>query len=508
MSGGETSRVLLIRTTYKVYRPNVGLLSFSAPLGVAQMAGVARAVESTEVGVLDCLVEGMDTWKPIGGDFIRIGLEDEEIRSRVRKFRPDIVGLSNLFTPQIGELVRIAALVKKVDDRIIVVAGGVHPTLFPDEMLESPNIDHVVIGEGEIPFTHLLEVRGRPDGHIAGVYNRAHRIREFDQPTDLDALPFPAYDLLPMDLYCEAARKYDVTTRGGSNRRTASMVTSRGCPYKCNFCSVPGVEGPKWRARSSGHVVDEMEHLSKHYGIERICIEDSNFTLLVDRALEICREIRRRKLDIQFCLPNGLRADRIPPELAREMKRSGCEELTIAVEHGNQEFLDTFVKKGLKLGVVPEAVDGIVDQSIASTAFFIIGFPNETPELLQDTCEMAWKLASRGCMPQLNFAMPYPDTPLERYALEKGYLKEPLPEDHLLRGSVEGFGWVRPKVEFDELLKWRRRIYIGAMLRILVHKPSAFFRLPFVQATLADLATPSRAVQRVRKITSMLNRGS
>ncbi len=503
----ESQRVLLVRTTFKMYRRNMGLLSLSAPLGVAQIAGVARSVSGTHVGVLDCLVEGMDDWQALGNGFVRIGLADEVIADRIRAFKPDIVGLSNLFTPQVGELHRIARLIKEVDSQIIVVAGGVHPTLFPEETLNNSSIDHVVIGEGELPFKRLLEARGLSNGHIKGVYNRIHRIREFDPPADLDSLPIPAYDLLPMELYGEAARKYDVTTRGGSRRLTASMVTSRGCPYKCNFCSIPGVEGHKWRARSSGRVVDEMEHLASHYGITRFSIEDSNFTLLEQRAIDICEEIRRRRLDVRFNLPNGLRADRMSPRLARAMQRAGCEELTIAVEHGNQDFLNTFIKKMLKLERVPATVDGIVGQSIASTAFFIIGFPNETRALLGDTRDLAWKLARRGCMPQINFAMPYPKTPLEEYAIDNGYLQGRLSDEALLRGSAEGFGWSNTEVEFAELVRWRRAIYVGAAWRMLVNRPLAFFRLPFVRATLSDLLTPGRAALRVRKLVALLNRG-
>ncbi len=171
---------------------------------------------------------------------------------------------------------------------------------------------------------------------------------------DLDSLPFPARHLLPMNAFFEAAKKRPIS--GNLKKPSIRMLTSRGCGHNCIFCSNYIVMGRKWRARSPENVVNEIEQIVRTYGIKQVDFLDDNITLDRKRMEAICDLIKERKLDIEWCTPNGVRADCLDEELLRKMKASGCKRILIAPESGVQRIVDQVIRKKQDLQKVENAV--------------------------------------------------------------------------------------------------------------------------------------------------------
>jgi len=240
---------------------------------------------------------------------------------------------------------------------------------------------------------------------------------------DLDSLPFPARHLLPMNEYYEAANT-DVTIAEFTNSWT-TMITSRGCPYKCIFCSIHIVMGRKWRPRSPENVVNEIEQLVYKFNIKQIGFEDDNMTLNRDRMATICDLIIERGLDIEWIARNGVRADTLDEIVLKKIKKSGGKTLWLAPESGVQNVVDEIIKKQLDLKKVEEVVKLSKKVGLTVGCYFVIGLPGETKEDIINTINYARKLRRLGADHfDFNIATPYYGTELYELAKVKGYLRE------------------------------------------------------------------------------------
>ncbi|MDD1675046.1 MAG: B12-binding domain-containing radical SAM protein, partial [Methanomicrobiales archaeon] len=326
------------------------------PLGLGYIAAVLEGMGKV-VRIVDCLLEGWDERIGIGGDQIRIGLSRDAIAGIIREFKPDLVGVNSQFTRQYRNAHEIYAITKAVDPSIITVAGGAHPSVLPAFAMQDPNLDFVVIGEGEETIRDLVravegDAAGMPaidgiafrDGGEVRINLKKRFIR------DLDAIPFPAWHLMNVEKY------FGLPLSHGKRHhaRFFSIITSRGCPARCVFCTAYNVWGRKYRARSPANVVQEMETLKKTYGIEELLIEDDNFTFDVARANDICDRIIGQNLSIAFDTPNGVAAYRLTPDLITRMQQAGFFKINLAVESGNQQALRNVIKKPLQLDHVAE----------------------------------------------------------------------------------------------------------------------------------------------------------
>lgn len=507
-SKGIALKALLIRPY--MYFPKVAREYFTIlpPIGLGYIASVLERA-GHEVRILDAFGLGWEKNSECNDrELIRVGISKDEIAAELRKFSPDMVGISNPFSSQAMGMRETAELVKRIDPKIKVLIGGVHPSSVPLECMKDPNIDFLVKGEGEMPVLELIShIKGElPIEKVMGVYYRNGTEICFNGAgsvfKDLDEIPLPAYHLMPMNEYFEAAKK-DMTTRGGLHDRWTHLVTSRGCPYSCNFCSAHLMEGKKWRRRSAKNIADEIEMLHKKYEVKRITFEDSNFTLDIKRAEEVCDEIIKRGFNIKWSLPNGLRADRLTDNLLMKMKEAGCIEITLAVEHGDQEFLSNVIKKNLDLKKVEKIVVDIRRAGIPVSGFFIVGIPPEDKTTVQKTIDMVKKLARLGMVPQVNVAMPLPGTEMYDDCLKKGYIPQGLTEkDYLLMGHSKPV----IKTEFfspDDLLALRRKIYFTGLVNLSFFHPLLFLKLPFVRATIKDIINPKTVLLRIRKIAGI-----
>ncbi len=258
---------------------------------------------------------------------------------------------------------------------------------------------------------------------------------------DLDSLPFPARHLLPMKQFFEAARKMPIS--GNLRKPSVRMLTSRGCPYGCIFCSNPIVMGRQWRARSAENVVAEIEHIIATYGIRQIDFLDDNIAFDRKRLETICDLIVEKNLNIEWCTPNGIRADSLDSELLAKMRKAGCVSILIAPESGVQRVVDQIIKKKQDLRKVEEVVVAARKLGIKVGCFFIIGMIGETKDDIKATIKYAYKLRKLGADRfYFSYATPLYGTELYNQAKQGGFLKSTF--------SDEALSEVKPLIETPE----------------------------------------------------------
>ena len=403
-----------------------GIPKIFPPLGLAYIAAVLE--EKCEVSIIDAPARGYKYLHQSNGKY-HLGLEYKEIATDVKRVSPDVIGITVPFTVNVESAFKVASSVKEIDRDIITVLGGPHPSIRPAECLQNPDVDFVVIGEGEHTMLELVQKLEKGKNGLHDVRGLAY-VRDgravFTPPRpviqDLDSLPFPARHLLPMNEYFEVTRA-KLTIREMSKPWT-TMITSRGCPYNCIFCSIHIVMGRKWRPRSAEKVVDEIEQLVHNFHIKQIDFEDDNITLNRKRMATICDLIVQRGLDIEWFTRNGVRADTLDENLLRKMKKSGCKELWVSPESGVQRIVDQIIKKRLTLKKIEEVVVLSKKVGIGIGCYFVIGLIGETKGDIKKTIGFARKLRRLGADHlDFNIATPYYGTELYEQAKQKGYLR-------------------------------------------------------------------------------------
>src|SRR5262245_5174547 len=334
----------------------------------------------------------------------------EQIERRMQRSRPELVGITSVtlnhhIASSIGEVVR------KCDQRVPIAMGGPHVSFeIEGSFRDLPALDYIAIGEGEHTMRELVRsLEGRMDMRDV----RGLALRDGDRivrnapralEDDLDTLPTPARDLVPLARYLA----FD---------SHASVVTSRGCPYSCVFCSAPQWTGRQVRYRDPGLCVDEIEELAR-LGFTEITIEDDLFTLYRAHFLAVCGELERRRTGIRW---NAFsRVDTISPEIVETMARAGCQAICFGVESGSQELLDV-AKKRSDLAKVRDAMRMAQGAGISALASFIIGLPGETEATLRQTVAFAESLREEfGALYGFHILAPFPGTEVRDRAADYG----------------------------------------------------------------------------------------
>ncbi len=358
----------------------------------------------------------------------------------------DWVGLTSM-TTYFPEMVEAVKLAKSFG--LPTVIGGPHPIANPEQALVQSGADFACMAEGELLINELVE--GKAPSHIEGLvyWKDGTPCRTCAKPTfypDIDDFGEPAWDFID-------PRSYPKAPHGMIARRfpLAPIITSRGCPYSCTYCSAPITAGKKMRWRSVNAVIDEIAMLHGKYGVREIQIEDDNFTIKRDRVFEFCEALIRQKLDVIWSLPNGVRIDRLDPDMLGLMKRSGCYLMSLGIESANQRILD-LVKKRLNVELVRKVVGWVSDAGIESCGFFMIGFPTETREEIQKTVDFALSLP----LSRANFTKVTPLPGTELYEL----WKQEYAQGEEVDWSTFNFYTFNPKmakVNPEELSKIQRR---------------------------------------------------
>ncbi len=395
------------------------------------MASVAAVLEKNHiVSIIDSPTEGWENLLELDETKYRVGLSAETIAERVAKWNPEVVGLEIPFSGWSRTAFEVAATAKKVNPNIKVVLFGLHPSSRPEDCLQNENVDFVVIGEPENTMSELVDALAEEKRDFKVIDGLG--FREKGKPIltkkravieDLDSLPFPARHLLPMNVYAQAVRQNPL--RGEIHKPYTIVITSRGCPYNCVFCSNCIVWGKKWRPRSPKNVVDEIEQVIKTFGIAQIDFSDDNMTLDKERMIQICDLIVERSLKFEWFTPNGIRADTLDESLLRKMKAAGCKKIRIAPESGVQRIVNDVIKKNLDLKTVEQAVVLCKKVGIKVGCFFVIGLIGETKADIEETINFAYKLKGLGADTFIfSIAMPLYGTAFYEQAKQKGFLRE------------------------------------------------------------------------------------
>jgi radical SAM superfamily enzyme YgiQ (UPF0313 family) len=349
---------------------------------------------------------------------------------RIERWSPDVVGIEIPFSGWSRTAFEVVSIVKRVNKDIVTVLDGQHPSARPKECLANSDVNFVVIGEPESTMFELVGAleRGTRDlkkiRGIAFVKNGKLVIAPA-RPVieDLDSLPFPARHLLPMEVYYDAVKENPL--RGEIRKPWTMVITSRGCPYNCVFCTHRIVWGKKWRGRSPENVVDELEHVVKTYHLKQIDFLDDNMTLDKERMENICDLIVERCLRVEWFTPSGVRADTLDEKLLAKMKRSGCKKIRVAPESGVQRVVDQVIKKNLDLKSVERAVVLCKKVGIKVGCFFVIGLIGETKEDIEETIKFAYKLRQLGADSFIfSIATPIYGTELYEQAKRGGFLRD------------------------------------------------------------------------------------
>lgn len=370
-------KVLLVNPPYhEVYSKVSTAEGVTPPLGLAYIASYLRS-NDIDVEILDA-------------NALQININAlYNLSTKFRSF--DIVAVPS-FTPSINKSVKVLEIAKKINPECVTVMGGSHITAIPVETMEAyPVIDFAVLGEGEKTFLELVRAldENRNPSEVDGIAYRMNggikltKSRKLIE--NLDELPFPAYDLLPMNKYRIPLHHVGF----GKNvplKPFAVVFTSRGCPFNCTYCASKVIWGRQVRFRSPENVLDEIDYLVTKYKLRVLDVADDIFTINNKRANAILDGLIERKYDLHFnCLS---RVDTINRDLLEKMKKAGCYLIRFGVESGSQKILDR-MKKQVKISKIKEAFKLTKEVGIPATASFMLGHPGETQQTAQETINIA-----------------------------------------------------------------------------------------------------------------------
>jgi len=362
-------------------------------------------------------------------------VEKQSITEFIQEFRPHIVGIT-ANTPQVKQAWRTAKAIKEVHDCPIVL-GGPHVSVLPDESCEKPYVDIVARGEGEETWidicnrletflhdqpTYSTQAFMHPENEVFldcfGVTYKTsdgliHNNPDRPPIADLDSLPWPAYHHFKMDKYTNLQPATDSV----DGARSFSILTSRGCPYRCTFCS-QSIMPIKWRSRSPESVLAEWRHLVEDLGAQEIGVLDDSANIRVKRMEEFGRMLIDNELNhVPWIFVNGIRANLASKELLALLKEAGLKRVAFGVETGDEAILKTIDKK-VDHDTIRAAFKSAKEVGLETIAFMIIGLPGETRETMQRTIDFAIELDPLIA----NFSMmtPYPGTKVYEIVKRQG----------------------------------------------------------------------------------------
>lgn len=312
----------------------------------------------------------------------------------IQEYNPNLIGIGCLFSGIFSSTSAYAELIKSNFNSIKIVIGGLHPTMYHTEIIQNCNfIDYVVRGEGEISLLKLVKhIQGKlPIEEVPSLtYRENGAVKsnvKMEIITDLNQLPKLNFDLINVPDYHHP----DITKKWWNPRQlsfksTFPILTSRGCPMHCNFCSMFLVTGRKWRYETPSNVVDKLEFLYNTYDQKHFSFMDDNITLNKNRIIEICKEITRRGLNIQWETPNGISLKNLDDDILGAMCSAGMVRTSLAIESGSEYIRNKVMGKSLSTDQIYKVVDLTKKyDALYVQAYFIIGMPEDTEETLQET---------------------------------------------------------------------------------------------------------------------------
>ena len=378
------------------YPPSVHSHPPFIPLGLAYLGAVAEKA-GHQVTVIDCQAEKLTC---------------ETFQSRITKTPSDIIGVTAT-TLLYKSAMQIITLAKQAQPQAVTVLGGSHGTFWDENALhEYPGLDVVVRREGEETLIELAD-KLQSQSNLSGVLGITYRsgdkiVRNQDRPfiEDLDALPFPAHHLMPLE------------NLKHNGKIIFPLVSSRGCVFWCDFCSTVRMFGRGYRMRSAKNVVDEMQLVHDKYGIDQVTFYDDAFSVDRNRVVKICEELRARNLQMKWDC--GTRVDMVDRELMQTMRDAGCFAVWLGVESGSEAILGAMNKR-IKLDQTRLAYKTAHQLGLMTIANVVLGFPGETEQTAKETIRFVKELNPDDV--GFYIATPYPGTPMYEQVKKNGWLR-------------------------------------------------------------------------------------
>lgn len=351
------------------------------PFSLGYLAAVSR--DKAECHIIDCIKDGYNL---------------ERLRSLFLTSKYDVVGIG-AYSNNISTSREIFRLVKQLDNNVCTILGGPHVTVLPEETFEyfGQSLDYGFCGESEIGFPEFISIVSDGGGYIPEseladisglIYRNNGRIQvnPCKIVSNLDEIPFVAWDILRPETY-------PMSPHGAVFKRfpLAPMIATRGCPFQCAYCSASILSGKKIRRRSVDNIIEEIQILHRDYGIQEIHFEDDNFTASRGFVIDFCERLMSSGLKISWAFPNGIRVDTLDGDLLKIMKRAGCYSFCFGIESGSQRILDR-MKKKITLKKIKEKAVLARELGFSLGGFFILGFPSETEEEIEETIRFAKEL--------------------------------------------------------------------------------------------------------------------
>jgi anaerobic magnesium-protoporphyrin IX monomethyl ester cyclase len=365
-------RVLLINPSMNMQKLGrfAELLEPMPPTGIAYIAG-ALVHAGFHTRAIDMFAEKLTA---------------VDVVERVKRFAPDVVGMTVL-TPSAPTCDALSRMIRQALPQTRIVWGGVHADVFAKDILRAGVVDFVVNHDGEDTIVELVRALESGESSFASidgltwrdgkepVTNKTRALRR-----DLDSLPYPAWDLFPY-------HRYGLLPFADVDKPVLTMTGSRGCPYRCDYCSLLH-SGKVYRRRDPLKIVDEYEYLVDRYGVRQIGFVDPIFPLVIKDLEPLCKEMIARKLDQRCVWLSETRADRLDADTCRMMYEGGCRRVLMGIESGVDLLLGN-VNKNLTTEKVRWGVQNAKNAGIQTVGLFMIGMPGETPEMTRETIEFA-----------------------------------------------------------------------------------------------------------------------
>jgi radical SAM superfamily enzyme YgiQ (UPF0313 family) len=444
---------------------SLGLNSPNPPIGLAYIAAVLNK-SGYRYKVIDMAGEAIDQVSPYEespGFFIQ-GLTIEEALTRIPE-DTDILGISCMFGVQWPIIAELTKRIRINFPAILMLAGGEQVTALPKYSLLNSSLNAIVMGEGEKIFPVLINAarQGKSFSDINGIafYDLITdsiivNPRE-DRIKDLDSIPWPDWSSIPIENYIDA------DLQNGVNRgRSMPIISSRGCPFKCTFCSNSGMWNGKFKVRDPYDVVSEMKTYIDKYRVENFNFQD--LTAFVDKkkVMILAQEIIRQKLNITWQLPSGTRIESFDDEVAKAVYESGCRNIAFAPESASPEILKS-VKKQVNLDHMEKAIKIAVANKINLSCFIVVGFPLESTETLKLTLKYVRNLARLGITDiGVSQFVPYPGSELFSELQKSGIIE--LNNDYLLSTMnfyLKGNHSFARDLSPEEIYRWQLRLLVN-----------------------------------------------
>ena len=399
-------RVLLVWP----YNPHALELPELFPLGLGYLLANMDPVRH-QTRILDCTLNNLAP-------------ESAGFEQHLNDFQPDVVGISFWSSNAIAVYATVNT-VRRLLPSALVVFGGPHATSYGVYEIEQGHADFVVAGEGEYAFSQLMDLLADCTPlHLRQIPGLIYRqngtvcINPVQFENELDRLGKVDYSALNLVRYHQAGYRYSGQAVLHDTLPSALIVSTRGCPYRCRFCSAPNISGRRIRMHSPAYVAETIRELYEEFGVRIISLGDDNFTIDQRYATALCSAISALNLhDLIMTSPNGFRLTSLTPDLAGLLKNAGWEEVTIAPESGSPHTLE-LMHKDMDLELVAPFVDMCADAGLKVKANFMIGFPGETLDDVLATETFIRK--NRFDQIGLSFFQPLPGTPVYEDLIEGG----------------------------------------------------------------------------------------